>query len=404
MRTFVLTSADRSSAGSRTGRRRFCDERGAILVHVAVAFTGLLAFSALSIDLGVLWAARRQAQNAADSAAMAGAVSLAYVDPSNEDYAKDAARAVAAEHQIWGAPPATPDPVVGACPPGAPTGGACVQVQVARTLPNYIARLFGFSVTDVAATGTAQVMRGNATPCLRPFAMPDRWTNNVESTPPPNPGAGDVFERYVDAGGQPESQLLTGTVDVYNPPGPTSSGSGYSFSQVGERLELALAPYPAQATQADTFFPLDLDRESSTGNVQDDFLQNVLTCSGVSVSVGDQVMTDLDIHPQYFDQGLSALIAADPGAYWNGTRVVSSVINSPRVIAVAVYDPDQFRQTSRTTQRVPLLVRNLVGIFIEDFYGGVIHGVMVMLPGRYNPDGGQLSEDASFLRTVALVR
>jgi hypothetical protein len=63
-----------------------------------------------------------------------------------------------------------------------------------------------------------------------------------------------------------------------------------------------------------------------------------------------------------------------------------------------------FRQTSRTTQRVDLVVRNIIGLFLEDFYGGVLHGRVVMLPGRYNPDGGQLSQDASFLRTVALVR
>ena len=52
-----------------------------MLVHVAVAMIGLLAFSALSIDYGVMWTARRQAQNAADAAALAGAISLAFDNP-----------------------------------------------------------------------------------------------------------------------------------------------------------------------------------------------------------------------------------------------------------------------------------------------------------------------------------
>ena len=85
MRTFVPQPPPTRSCARvrRAPAAAACrDERGAVLVHVAVAFTGLLAFSALSIDLGVLWAARRQAQNAADSAALAGAVSLAYVDPA----------------------------------------------------------------------------------------------------------------------------------------------------------------------------------------------------------------------------------------------------------------------------------------------------------------------------------
>ena len=50
-----------------TGRER---ERGAVLVHVAVTLVGLVAFSALTIDYGVLWTSRRQAQNAADAGAL----------------------------------------------------------------------------------------------------------------------------------------------------------------------------------------------------------------------------------------------------------------------------------------------------------------------------------------------
>src|SRR5687768_16317539 len=85
--------------GGLPGGRR---ERGAVLVHVAVAMTGLLAFSALTIDLGSLWVARGQAQNAVDAAALAGAIALAgNPDPS---LAEAAARAIAQEHAIWGEP------------------------------------------------------------------------------------------------------------------------------------------------------------------------------------------------------------------------------------------------------------------------------------------------------------
>ncbi|MGH9197813.1 MAG: pilus assembly protein TadG-related protein, partial [Acidimicrobiia bacterium] len=47
---------------------------------------GLLAvtaFSAFVVDYGVLWVGRRQAQNAADAAARAGAVSLAFDDATD---------------------------------------------------------------------------------------------------------------------------------------------------------------------------------------------------------------------------------------------------------------------------------------------------------------------------------
>ena len=51
-------------------------ERGAVLVNAAIAMIGLISFSALVVDYGILWSARRQAQNAADAGAMAAAVSL----------------------------------------------------------------------------------------------------------------------------------------------------------------------------------------------------------------------------------------------------------------------------------------------------------------------------------------
>ena len=41
-------------------------ERGAVLVHVAIALVALIAFNGLVIDYGILWLARRQAQNSAD--------------------------------------------------------------------------------------------------------------------------------------------------------------------------------------------------------------------------------------------------------------------------------------------------------------------------------------------------
>ena len=52
-------------------------------MQVGLALIALLAFSAFVIDYGVLWVSRGQAQNAADAAALAGAVALSYDDPND---------------------------------------------------------------------------------------------------------------------------------------------------------------------------------------------------------------------------------------------------------------------------------------------------------------------------------
>src|SRR5690606_35698401 len=84
-------------------------ERGAVLVQVAIAMIGLIGFSTFVIDYGVLWSARRQAQNAADAAAMAGAISMGFVDMDDQARARQSALDAAAENLIWGeAPDVTP--------------------------------------------------------------------------------------------------------------------------------------------------------------------------------------------------------------------------------------------------------------------------------------------------------
>ena len=52
-------------------------ERGQVVVILAFAIVGLLAFAALAIDGGMMFSDRRHAQNAADAAAMAGAYAVA---------------------------------------------------------------------------------------------------------------------------------------------------------------------------------------------------------------------------------------------------------------------------------------------------------------------------------------
>ena len=84
-------------------RRHVTSERGAVLVQVAIALVGLMALSAFVIDYGVLWASRRQAQNAADAAAMAGAISMAFVDMNDQALARQAAIDVASGEQRLGA-------------------------------------------------------------------------------------------------------------------------------------------------------------------------------------------------------------------------------------------------------------------------------------------------------------
>ena len=78
--------------------KNLSQEKGQAIVLFALAAIGLIAFAALAIDGGRVFSDRRHAQNAADSAALAVALSLARA-PEGADYlqiATDAATESAA--------------------------------------------------------------------------------------------------------------------------------------------------------------------------------------------------------------------------------------------------------------------------------------------------------------------
>ena len=121
---------------------------------------GLLAFSALTIDLGALWVARGAGAECRRRGALAGGVSLAYVNPTDVDSGRRPRRTtVALQHRSgarrWRRPRWRRSP--GPCPAGSPAvPGDCLQVAVARGAApgrrcrSYFSRLFGVAATDVA--------------------------------------------------------------------------------------------------------------------------------------------------------------------------------------------------------------------------------------------------------------
>ena len=75
-------------------------ERGAVLIQVALAMTVLGGFCAMSIDYGLLMAARGQVQTAADAGALAGAVALGFDEVGNVADVKKSAREVAVTNLV----------------------------------------------------------------------------------------------------------------------------------------------------------------------------------------------------------------------------------------------------------------------------------------------------------------
>jgi hypothetical protein len=155
-------------------------ERGTVAVTVALALTVLLGFAALVVDVGLSWAARAEAQTAADAAALAGAGRLAagpaeavaavrqYLDanvpglgggPADPDWPLNGTDDDG-EVVCWTLPAAPPGPGAG-CPPGADA----VQVTTPPISVQYaFAPVLGSRANQIKALAAATAGLGPAAP------------------------------------------------------------------------------------------------------------------------------------------------------------------------------------------------------------------------------------------------
>ena len=409
---------------------RLRSSRGAVLIHVGVAMIGLLGFCAMSIDYGILWTARRQAQNAADAAALAGAVSLAFNDPADTDRARFAAEAAGEANLVWGqAPnidPAT-DITIGTCPPGiANPSDVCVRADVYRNqargnpLPTFFARILNITEQGVRATATARVLVGNSASCMRPWALTDKWHDAVDNDAPIDGiwTYDDHYERYY-RNGPNRGELMPGTVDCYraaltnyagpnlnNCPADVGVTSFQPEVDAGTRVRLKPGN-PAQALEAGWFFPIDLPLPSGPSTGGDRYRENIATCNSLPVNIGDLLWTEPGNMIGPTNQGVGDLIAQDPNATFNGTDVVGGafgVNNSPRIVPIPIFNVDAYHFQDKSSGRFQIQVTNILGFFVEGMQGQDVMGVLLPYRAQFNPGSANVESTSAFLYSVVLVR
>ena len=136
------------------------DESGNVLILVALCMTALMGFSALAVDVGLLFRAKRNLQLVADAAATAGALEYYNTNSSAgvQTAAQNAATANGVTNGVNGAVVTVTNPVTA----GAHTGAGVVQVDVSQPNPTFFMNVFGTSSVTVAARGIAGSVTGQA--------------------------------------------------------------------------------------------------------------------------------------------------------------------------------------------------------------------------------------------------
>ena len=417
----------------RTTTEAPSSERGAVLVHAALALITLMAFSTFVIDYGVLWTARRQAQNAADAAALAGATALAFDDPndfSNSGPAKQSAYTILTSHPIWGQAPIvniTNDITFPACPDDG--SATCIRVDVYRNaatgnpLPTIFGQLVGLTSQDVRAMAMAKVAIANSTDCLKPWGVIDKWAEYWPQ-PPTAWSQSSVYEKYLQTGpnaGTPDPSITT--PDVYVPPTTSSTGTGFHpfnpdmsySSDYGMQLNLTVGNQNDFQFVTGWFAPLALF--DSTGGK--DYKNNIKGCVGTTYTIGQQIEVDtepgLKVGPteQAVNSDVDSIVNLDPGAYWDtslngglGGVANSAFSISPRIVPVPLVDPDEMSMAQKGG-RTTVTLSNVMGFFVEGYdtpnkavIGRLVTTVGLMKVGAPGGVGGQ----SAFMRAIILIR
>jgi hypothetical protein len=238
------------------------------------------------------------------------------------------------------------------------------------------ARIFVILLLALCSAATNAAAQ-NVFPCLKPWTIPDKWIDNHDD---PNDHAWTVDDTFetVDSHGNPLTDA-----DEYAAPSAYAYGTGFSvLNDIGRPVTLKLAE-PREGVKSGRSFAIDIGAAGGGGNA---YRTAIATCQETAVHIGDSLQPLSGNLNGPTVQGVADLINLDPNATWDAEH--NSVINScapaesasPRIVAIAVFDPAMFEATLMMSGQPQLVVTNVIGVFIDGVVGGRVTGYLTRLP------------------------
>jgi hypothetical protein len=410
------------------------DREGQTLAVVAVSMVALLAIMSLGIDLGMAYTARAEAQRVADATALAGASAfLDHIDPLD---AVDDARARAEEYAELNfvrnrrVVADEPEVIIWVIP-----DSQKVRARVQRTgLPVWFARFLGQTEMRVSAIAAAHAVTAGSHPCVKPFAIPDRWEEN--SGDDFNANLIMDFDTNIPCSGAvqcSENEVWTfDEGDVYRPSSEYDANTATSWGSqwldptdrdAGARL-LISPQYALQAGDPGWYQYWQLPESGSTCSTKgmNCLRENIQSCINLEdLGIGDTVSPDGDLEeseemaaptpgnrskPVY--DAIREILDQDPDIYWDTDTNApaypegdfGSVWDSPRVITVLLVHPADIRSGASHDMRIV----DFATLFLEDpveVYGTAGNDFHKPITGRLLQYGsGQIGPGASVLQKV----
>ena len=419
----------------RSVEGRLGNERGSVVVMVAVSLFAMLALAALAIDLSSLRDTRAEAQRAADVIALSGASAfrdMPWTDAKTADSARNRAFEVARKNKVradtldvrpfptltggqmnkkagpfaWGTMQVTVDSTKDVTIITIPDSQK-VRVFVRRAgVATFFGGLLAKPYGHVQAMATAWATNAGPTVnCLKPFLIPDMWHEADKTTQDVN--RNDYMEPGATANGNQQTggeqwfyQPSAGDYYVrYDPsvqnPSPPQTGYGASHAGYSGDVGLPILFKPQTGNnqrQGNSYFTLDGPGQ----NLRDDIEHQC-----IQAAVGDNPNWSQGSQTGQARQGMQYLINQDRGATWNPTtkQIEGSAFadwtQSPRVILVGLMDPIYIQGNSVNVKPDQgATFNNFARLFLNDTPGNTDNLTGIFLGyapgGSGGPTGGTL--------------
>ena len=132
--------------------------------------------------------------------------------------------------------------------------------------------------------------------------------------------------------------------------------------------------------------------------------QNIHICNTTLVHFDDIMTLEPGNMVGPTNQGIDALIAQDPTAYWDTTTntVVSTMNPSPRVFPIPLFDPEYYQSGIVSGRNTTLRVANWIGFFVVGRQGNEVSGRITPIMGVFDENAGP-APPGSFPRYIRLV-
>lgn len=360
------------------------DCQGASGLMVAGSIVVIFGFAVLAIDASIIMLAKSQLQNAADAAAIAGALEYTLTDGDQEAATNEAIYYAGLNVAILNRESPLAPVTINAGDVTFPESNKITVVTHRTRETGDAVQIYFLKVLDplsdnlgnVKARASASVFPVVGSDCLKPWCFPDRWEDT------------NANEAY-DAG------------EFYDP-----DLTGYRApDDIGDQITLRLqnsnnSPRMGWYYCVD-FAPINTGDPVITG--ADAYREWIPGCEPYMVTEGDQLQVEPGNMVGPTIQGIDDLISLDPNAVWeagSGTVVNSDFPTSPRVVKCAVFDPTVGVQTD-VNGRDYVTITKIVVVFVEGNNGSAVYGRFM----RRSSDGDICPEcpNNSFLFRAVLV-